>query len=275
MSNLHITSGHCHHNWGDFTKLYSAQWGQARMSSHSITMCTIHWPLATAIRQNNIYISSIQTSTTKPKIVLYADYVLLLLQNPNQSLQRCFPPLSMATLMREDAGRNIAGSRSVTKWLFSVEVESQVVFARSVAVLLPLKVAHLKNWLHGLTSLRWSAVNLTLTYKQMYLILYGMSVIAPLVLPPPQPCGFSPPGSFVGLLCCRGLPLLAAMWDGRCSSVAGKRELDNPSSGLLNIWARRGDGEWKQRIQKLINAAYHIIDVTHRLSLMKGFLSHA
>ena len=60
-----------------------------------------------------------------------------------------------------------------------------------------------------------------LTFKPMYSILCGLSIIAPSVLPLPQPQGYSPPGSFVALLCCCGLPRLIVMLDGRCSTVAG------------------------------------------------------
>ena len=50
---------------------------------------------------------------------------------------------------------------------------------------------------------------------------FRLSIAAPLVLPPPQPWGYSPPGSVVALLCCCGLSRLAALLDGRCSTVAG------------------------------------------------------
>ena len=40
-------------------------------------------------------------------------------------------------------------------------LKEEVVFTSSEAALLPLKPAHLKNWLHGLTFLHWSAVSLT------------------------------------------------------------------------------------------------------------------
>ena len=60
-----------------------------------------------------------------------------------------------------------------------------------------------------------------LNFKLTYSILCGLSIIAPLVPPPPQPRGYSPPGSFVTLLCCCGLSRLAAMLDGCCSTVAG------------------------------------------------------
>lgn len=41
--------------------------------------------------------------------------------------------------------------------------------------------------------------------------------------------------------------------------LLAKRAVDNPSSGPLNIWEKRGDRERRQQIQKRINAAYHII----------------
>ena len=47
-----------------------------------------------------------------------------------------------------------------TVFFLLLEKESQVVFTSSGAVLLTLKAAHLNNWLHGLTFLRWSAVSL-------------------------------------------------------------------------------------------------------------------
>ena len=47
-----------------------------------------------------------------------------------------------------------------------------------------------------------------LTFKPTFLVLCGLSIIAPLVLPPPQPQDYSPPGSFATLLCCCGLPLV-------------------------------------------------------------------
>ena len=52
-------------------------------------------------------------------------------------------------------------------------------------------------------------------------MLCWLSLAAPLVLPPPQPLGCSPPGSIVALPCCCGLPRLAAMLDGRFSAVPG------------------------------------------------------
>ena len=55
---------------------------------------------------------------------------------------------------------NIAASQFVAKLLFFFrDKESQVVPTSSGAVLLTLKAAHLNNWLHGLTFLRWSAVS--------------------------------------------------------------------------------------------------------------------
>ena len=52
----------------------------------------------------------------------------------------------------------------------------------------------------------------TLTFKLTYSILCGLSIIASLVLPPPQPQGYSPPGSFVALVCCCSLPWLTTIW---------------------------------------------------------------
>ena len=59
------------------------------------------------------------------------------------------------------------------------------------------------------------------TFKPTCSMLCGMSIIASLVLPQPQPQSLSPPGVFVALLCRCGLLQLAAMLDGRCSAVAG------------------------------------------------------
>ena len=59
-----------------------------------------------------------------------------------------------------------------------------------------------------------------LTFKPMYSIIRGLSIIVPLVLPPPHPQGYSPPSSFVALLYCCGLPQLSAMLDGRFSTDA-------------------------------------------------------
>ena len=52
----------------------------------------------------------------------------------------------MATRMRKGAGVNIATSRSVKKQLFSVQRRKL-----SSEAVLPLKPAHLKNWLPGLS----------------------------------------------------------------------------------------------------------------------------
>ena len=49
----------------------------------------------------------------------------------------------------------------------------------------------------------------------------GLSIATPLVLPPPQPWDYSPPGSVVVLLCCCGFSRLAVMLNGHCSAVAG------------------------------------------------------
>ena len=83
-------------------------------------------------------------------------------------------------------------------------------------MLLTLKAAHLNNWLRGLTFLNGSAVSpaslAMLTFKPTYSILCGLSVIAPLAHPPPQPPGFSPAGSFVAVHCCCGLPGSRQFW---------------------------------------------------------------
>ena len=52
-------------------------------------------------------------------------------------------------------------------------------------------------------------------------MLCGLSIITPLVLPPQQSRGYSPPGSFVALHCCCGLPQLTVMLDDCCSTIAG------------------------------------------------------
>ena len=70
---------------------------------------------------------------------------------------------------------------------------------------------------------RRSAVSLAmLIFLSTYSILCGLSIIAPQVLPPPQPQGYLPPGCFIALLCCCGLPQLEVMLDRRCSAVAGR-----------------------------------------------------
>ena len=51
-----------------------------------------------------------------------------------------------------------------------------------------------------------------LTFNLTHSILCGLSIIALLVLLPPQPWGYSPLGSFVALLCCYGLPGLWQCW---------------------------------------------------------------
>ena len=87
---------------------------------------------------------------------------------------------------------------------FSVKKESQTVFTSSEAVLLPLKPAHLKNWLRGLTFLHWSAVSIATSG----LFTAWFRCCSPLLL-------WSPPAhSDVGwaLLrrCCWGIRLLSA-----------------------------------------------------------------
>ena len=86
----------------------------------------------------------------------------------------------MATWMREDAGTNIAASQSVANLLFVGERKPRCLYR-----------------LLGCTDqllARRSAIGLaTLTFKPTYSILCGLSTVAPLVLPPPQPQAYSLP----------------------------------------------------------------------------------
>ena len=113
--------------------------------------------------------------------------------------------------MQEDAGVNTAASESLANLFFSVgkrKPRCPYKLWGCVTNSEGCTPEQLAPWTH-LSQLiscqpRRSAVSLaTLTF-----------IIAPVVLPPPQPQGYSPPGCFVTLLCCCGLPWLAAMLDG-------------------------------------------------------------
>ena len=115
--------------------------------------------------------------------------------------------------MWEDTDVNVAASQSVAKLLFLLKMKAKLSLQALGLCSKILKAAHLNNWLRGLTFLHRSAVSLaTLTSKPAYSILCGLSNITPLVLPPPQPQDYAPPGSCIALLCCCGLPSSRRCW---------------------------------------------------------------
>lgn len=86
---IYFTQGHNHHKYNYVKKFHTSQRDQTGMPTLSFFICYLIEPLAAAIRQNN-NIKGIQDLNTQHKICLYADDLLLCLQDLHTSLEETF-----------------------------------------------------------------------------------------------------------------------------------------------------------------------------------------
>lgn len=83
---VHLTVSHYHHQWTDLTKLHLHRGTRQGCALSPLLLTIFIEPLAAAIHQNTL-IKGIRTENVHHKISLYADDILLFLQDPLISLQ--------------------------------------------------------------------------------------------------------------------------------------------------------------------------------------------